>query len=108
IIQLQIAVRKFIPARGHGPAIWLTGVSHIGDPKYYAALQEHLDDQTLVLFEGVSAKARPSTETPPQQPRRQDASSPGASSAEVGGLQASLATSLGLVFQLTAIDYQRP
>src|SRR5258708_1816052 len=58
LIQLQIAVRQFVPLHGHGPAIWLTGVSHIGDSNYYAALQRHLDAQTLVLFEGVSERAR--------------------------------------------------
>src|SRR3974390_2345140 len=57
LIQLQIAVREFVPARGRGPAVWLTGVSHIGDSNYYAALQQHLDAQTLVLFEGISASS---------------------------------------------------
>ncbi|HTL59480.1 MAG TPA: hypothetical protein VL361_27665 [Candidatus Limnocylindrales bacterium] len=109
LVQLQIAVRKFVPARGHGPAIWLAGVSHIGDSNYYAALQEHLDAQTLVLFEGVAARARPSTPTSPRQAaHRDDASDKGSSSADDAGLQSSVATSLGLEFQLTAIDYQRP
>src|SRR5262245_56605569 len=30
-VQLQIAVREFVPVRGYGPVIWLTGVSHIGE-----------------------------------------------------------------------------
>ena len=109
-IQLQIAVREFVPARGHGPAIWLTGVSHIGDSNYYAALQQHLDAQTLVLFEGISASSeREADRTLPKAARAKDATSSAANSAsdDVGGLQSSLAASLGLVFQLTAIDYQR-
>src|SRR5882724_5848160 len=53
LLELQIAARRFVPARGKGPAIWLTGVSHIGTSNYFAALQRHLDAQTLVLFEGV-------------------------------------------------------
>src|SRR5882724_12404137 len=53
-VHLQVAARKFVPARGKNPFIWLTGVSHIGEPKYFAALQHHLDTQTLVLFEGIN------------------------------------------------------
>src|SRR6266404_4550664 len=52
-VQLQIASRKFVSTRKR-PFIWLTGVSHIGEPKYFAALQHHLDAQTLVLFEGIN------------------------------------------------------
>src|SRR5262245_32944752 len=29
-VQLQIAARRFNPARGRGPDIWLVGASHIG------------------------------------------------------------------------------
>src|SRR6266404_3605008 len=29
-VELQIALRKFEPARQKGPAVWLTAVSHIG------------------------------------------------------------------------------
>src|ERR1051325_6655686 len=52
-IALQIALRKFTPVRGDGPAVWLSAASHLGDSNYYAALQYHLDSQGLVLFEGV-------------------------------------------------------
>lgn len=110
LIQLQIAVREFVPARGHGPAIWLTGVSHIGDSNYYAALQQHLAAQTLVLFEGISASSeRGADMTVPKASRTKDTASSTANSAsdDAGGLQSSLAASLGLVFQLTAIDYQQ-
>jgi len=50
VVQLQIAVRKFLPAGNKRPAVWLTGVSHIGETNYFAAIQKHLDAQTLVLF----------------------------------------------------------
>src|SRR5882724_6110403 len=53
LLELQIAARRFVPARGKGPTVWLTGVSHIGTSNYFAALQRHLNAQTLVLFEGV-------------------------------------------------------
>src|SRR4051812_39202732 len=46
-VQLQIAVRKFVPSHHRGPVVWLAGTSHIGDPDYYHALQKQLDAQTL-------------------------------------------------------------
>jgi len=105
IVKLQIAAREFAPARGRGPVVWLTGVSHVGDPGYYKALQRHLDKQSLVLFEGISDRAHPSANggahamTSPE----------GVSSAgDHSSLQSSLAASMGLVFQLNAIDYDRP
>src|SRR5947208_1263927 len=52
-IALLIAVRKFVPIRGHGPAVWLAGVCHIGESNYFANLQEYLDAQPLVLYEGI-------------------------------------------------------
>src|SRR2546426_8250652 len=57
VVQLQIAARRFVPARGKGPVIWLTGVSHIGESNYFARLQKHLDAQTVVLFEGISDRS---------------------------------------------------
>jgi hypothetical protein len=108
LVELQLALRQFVPVRGIGPAIWLVGVSHLGDSNYYAAIQAKLDAQSLVLFEGVSARpgagdeqGRRALETqPPDSARR---NSPDRSS-----LQSSLATALGLCFQLQAIDYDRP
>lgn len=52
-VQLEIAVRKFVPRDGDGPAVWLAGAVHIGDAAYYEALQDHLDGADLVLYEGV-------------------------------------------------------
>ena len=109
-VQLQIAVRKFLPARGHGPAIWLAGASHIGETNYYASLQTHLDAQTLVLYEGVGEHPRKprrraadnSTQAPPHMARASAGNASGGAS-----LQMTMARSLGLVFQLQAIDYER-
>ncbi len=110
LVQLQIAVRKFLPARHKGPTIWLEGVSHIGESNYYAALQRHLDAQSLVLFEGVSgpseagADAAAVTNAGPPSAARDSAPAP----AKAGStLQSSMAAALGLVFQLEAIDYDR-
>lgn len=99
LVQLQIAARKFLPPRRKGPVLWLVGVSHVGSPGYYAALQKLLDAQTVVLFEGVSSSAgTEGSNAPPAQarPERVDSS-----------LQAAMASALGLVFQLDAIDYDR-
>lgn len=97
-LQLQIAARRFVPAHGKGPTIWLTGVSHIGSSNYFAALQRHLDAQTLVLFEGVGDHSQDFKNSPDKD----------AGPKNEGGLQSSLASSLGLVFQLDTIDYDRP
>jgi len=102
VLELQIAARRFVPQRGKGPTVWLTGVSHIGSTNYFAKLQTHLNAQTLVLFEGVGEHSQDF-----KNMKSDDAKTNGAPKA-VGGLQSSLATSLGLVFQLDTIDYDRP
>jgi hypothetical protein len=108
-LELQIASRRFTPPRGKGPTVWLTGVSHIGTSNYFAQLQQHLNAQTLVLFEGVGEHS--------QDFRRGKAHGKSSDFAETDdagskggttGLQSSLASSLGLVFQLDTIDYDRP
>lgn len=93
-VRLEIAARKFVPVQGEGPAVWLTGASHIGESNYFRALQEHLDAQDLVLFEGV--KQRPGGAEAGIVPEVGDDS-----------LQLTLAESLGLAFQLKAINYRR-
>ena len=100
VIELQIAVREFLPVRGTQPAIWLAGVSHIGDSNYYARLQQHLDEQGLVLYEGVTDRAS-------RLQGRKTVPAPDPASEE-GSMQNTMAESLGLAFQLTAIDYARP
>src|SRR5262249_2100362 len=86
----QIAVRRFLPARGHGPEIWLVGASHVGESNYYATLQRYLDRSDLVLFEGVGANKSAKFD-----------------SQEDSSLQHTMAGALGLVFQLEAVDYDR-
>jgi hypothetical protein len=94
IVHLEIAVRKFVPANARGPAVWLTGVSHIGESNYFRALQRHLDIQDLVLFEGV--KQRPD-----------DSTANAIRNVDPRSIQLTLAESLGLSFQLKAINYRR-
>jgi hypothetical protein len=101
-LALQVAVRQFVPQHGRGPVVWLTGVSHLGDSNYYAGLQRLLDAQTVVFFEGIS-------DQPSSDPHERGAARPRpAQETERSSLQASLAASMGLVFQLEAIDYARP
>ena len=106
-IQLQIALRSFTPPRPTAPVIWLAAVAHIGDSNYYHALQRRLDEQPLVLFEGVGrpdagddAPAKPDVAGRPHNPWMRHAAD--------DSLQSTMASSLGLVFQLEAIDYDRP
>jgi hypothetical protein len=101
-VQLQIALRKFVPSRRKFPVIWLVGVSHVGESNYYARIQEHLDAQKLVLFEGIGDHSGPGGFRP------QAPSPPDARDAKLSSLQTTMAESLGLVFQLEAIDYNRP
>ena len=88
---LQTLSQEYKTADGAGPSIWLIGVSHLGTPEYYAALQKRLDAQTAVLFEGVGG----------------DRMAQGAKLDNSTGLQSQLAKAIGLVFQLDAIDYHR-
>jgi hypothetical protein len=109
-VQLQIAVRQFKPARRSGPVVWLAGASHIGESNYYAALQKHLDSQTLVLYEGVGEHPRKPDHRRPDAAKPMPTPDSGRASEEnagPGSLQVTMANSLGLVFQLQAIDYDR-
>jgi len=75
-------------------------------------LQDHLDRQSLVLYEGVKGLGEGSSHpVPPPDPGPAASTSipdEVAPEAEAGSLQISLARSLGLVFQLQAMDYDRP
>lgn len=106
-VELQVAARKLVPANGKGPVIWLTGASHIGETNYYAQLQKHLDAQALVLFEGVNASRKPAATNAPATPP-EPAPAPATKTTERSSLQKDLAESLGLVFQLEAVNYTRP
>lgn len=111
-VQLQIAVRKLAPVRHRGPAILLAGTSHVGEPEYYHQLQKYLDAQAVVLYEGVSTESHKRHVPKPGTPAAAEPESP--PSLDVKGhstsgfsMQSALAQSLGLVFQLDAIDYDR-
>lgn len=90
---LQTASTEYRPATGAGPSVWLVGVAHLGTTEYFQALQQRLDRQTAVLYEGIGI-------------HDVKAHGPGAMARDAG-IQTTLANALGLKFQLDAIDYRR-
>ena len=98
-VSLQIAARKFVTSQESGPAVWLVGVSHIGESNYYQTLQKYLNKQDVVLFEGVGYD---------ELQRETDGDDSEIEVSDASSLQSTLAESLGLAFQLDAIDYDRP
>ena len=91
---LQIASRTLVSPEKDGPSVTLLGVSHLGNPTYYEEIQKKLDRADLVLFEGVGFGDK--------GPQKNEGSSNA-----VSEMQLSLARSMGLVFQLEAIRYDR-
>ena len=91
---LQIASRTLVSPQKNGPSVTLLGVSHLGEASYYGKIQKRLDSADLVLFEGVGFG---------DKGQKKDAGNSNA----VSEMQLSLARSMGLVFQLEAIRYDR-
>lgn len=107
LVQLQVALRRLTPdVHRRGPALWLMGVSHLGESNYYARLQKELDARTVVLFEGVGAKEDQEGEGAPA-PAERSSHQPDMPGHSHSSLQSSMASALGLVFQLDALDYDR-
>jgi hypothetical protein len=101
---METKTKWFRPAKGIGPAISLVGVVHIGDAVYYKQLQAFLDKQNVVLYERVKPPKKPlaTPETTPVPTATGPTPRPPAS------MQKRLAETLGLTFQLTEIQYNRP
>ena len=103
-VELQIALRKLVSKSGDGPVIWLAAVAHIGESNYFSRLQTQLEKHELVLFEGIMPRRKKAwTGTEFAMLQKSMPTSP-----EDAGLQTQLADALGLAFQLTAIDYDKP
>jgi hypothetical protein len=90
---LQTSSTEYRPASGTGPSVWLIGVAHLGTAEYFDAIQQRLDRQTVVLYEGIGLH---------------DVKQAPGSMKDDTGIQTTLARALGLKFQLDAIDYRRP
>ncbi len=93
--RLEVAAKSFAKPGETNAVLWLVGVSHIGSTNYYAEIQALLNGMDLVLYEGVDGGREEFRNPDPAQPGR-------------GGMQVELARSLGLAFQLHAMDYNRP
>ena len=89
-IALQVVVRDLVPARRGDPVVRLVGVTHLGTAEYYEGLQTLLNQEPLVLFEGVGATNKQFMSTKEER----------------YALQPALAKALRLRFQLQAIDYR--
>lgn len=120
VFELHVASRKLVPIRGKKPEIWLVAVTHIGESNYYSELQQHLDGMTLVLFEGIrmnsfkrnktDESSKPGLNKEGSSMMDKQSTSPNEAKIPKGvenTIQAKLARSLGLAFQLEAIDYAR-
>jgi hypothetical protein len=109
-VALQIAIRKLVPVGREGAEVWLVGTSHIGDESYYHELQKYLDARTVVLYEGVNVKSHARHVQKPGSPAltNEPAETAAIVSTNAGfSLQSELARALGLVFQLSASNYDR-
>jgi hypothetical protein len=102
-LELQVAVRRLVPQKGRGAEIWLVGVTHIGESNYYSDLQTFLNKMTLVLYEGVGfSKTNKNQSTEFKNPAgNKNITNENTTDSS---FQSKLAHSLGLVFQLDAID----
>jgi len=108
-IELQIASRPFHAPKPGQPVIWLMAVSHIGESNYYASVQADLNRQDLVLFEGVGGgEAMKRQSRLAKQAAAGNATEPSDQEPQTASLQSAMAESLGLAFQLEAIDYDHP
>lgn len=119
-LELQVAVRKLAPLKGKKPCIWLVAVTHIGESNYYSEIQQHLDSMNLVLFEGIKMSGKIGQAKPAKSNSKskfneaklqnsvEQNNSDNLSSKVTDSIQSKLARSLGLAFQLEAIDYSKP
>lgn len=72
---LQTGRRVFKPASGRGPTIELLGAAHIGEPAYYAAIQQRMDRADAVLFEQVIDERKPPNQLTPEESAKRRAGS---------------------------------
>jgi hypothetical protein len=104
-IQLQIAIREFKPSNKSPegcPNLALVGVAHIGEKQYYQDIQTYLAKQEHVLYEGVGFYA-----TKAQRMKKKSGAGQFGKEQAKDSSQYKIATSLGLSFQLTEINYNQ-
>jgi len=98
VVRLQTAMRRLVPVKGDGPAIWLGAVTHLGATNYYRAFEKLLSTNDVVLFEAVLPHKKGGW-SGAEFSRVRQASPPAAN------LQSELAHALRLGFQLEVVDY---
>lgn len=100
----QTAIRRFTPLRGNGPSISLVAAVHIGEKSYYRQIQQFLDKQDLVLYEGVrsSRSAGEGNSARVVGPRNSSVAK------KPIGIQKKLSDALNLQYQMDGIHYNRP
>ena len=95
---LDIAVTEFRSKDGLSPVV-LVGAVHVADAPFFDAVQRELDQDAVVLYEGVK----------PEQMNAADwQAQVGEKGGETAELQRALAGWFGLEYQLAGIDYRRP
>lgn len=94
---LETRAERLVPADGKGPIIWLVSAAHIGEASYYKAIQKLLDEQSLVLYEGVKKDEPAKADADPKKPFPNKGKS----------TYLEFAKAVGLDFQLDDIDYDR-
>lgn len=72
VVSLQMAVREMAPPEPGKPRVFLAAAVHIGEPSFYKALQGFLDQQDVVLFEGVKPPGAGAAEHDSAAPQTDD------------------------------------
>lgn len=104
VASAQTAIRHFTPIHGNGPSVYLVAAIHIGEKSYYKQIQQFLDKQDVVLYEGVKV-SRGAAKT--KSVRTAGSPTSGAAKRPVG-IQKKLSDALNLQFQMEGIHYDRP
>ncbi len=99
----QTAIRRFTPLHGNGPSVYLVAAIHIGEKSYYKQLQQFLDKQGVVLYEGVRPSRRAATTKSVRAARLHTSSV----AEPPVGIQKKLSDALNLQFQRDGIRYDR-
>ncbi|RYG56029.1 hypothetical protein EON80_29840, partial [bacterium] len=100
----QTAIRRFTPLHGGGPSVYLVAAIHIGEKSYYKQIQQFLDKQSVVLYEGVG-RSRSAAKT--KSVRLPIAQAPRVAKRPVG-MYEKVSNALNLQYQIDAIHYNRP
>ena len=95
-VALETATVRYVAAAGRGVTVDLIGVVHVGDKKYYEALNKRMEEYDVVLYELVG----PEGTSVPKGGKR-DSENP------VSLLQGLLKNLLDLELQLEHVDYTR-